>query len=255
LINFASGSGGNCSLLSLNGRHFLIDCGVSHRRMSTGLAGLGLTTDDIEAVIVTHVHSDHVSALPAWYRLSGLRFVFTKSAMASVVEHLGAHKDIGERIFSFIPGEDYSCGDVIVRPFRVSHDAPDTVGLAFQADNKRFTYMTDLGCAVDSYAQHCSGADLVFIEANHEPQMVADSSYPAFLKKRILSDKGHLSNEQSLTFLTSLPKLPGKVLFGHLSRNNNTPERLQDRITQHRLPQAVSEIAVADQFSETSVGF
>ncbi len=223
--------------------------------MSVALAGYGLKPADVEAVIITHLHSDHVSALPAWYRLSGLRFVSTNYTLNSIVEHIGAKQDVGRRFFSFSPGETYSCGDVLVKPFSVSHDAPETVGLVFETANSRFTYLADVGEAEGEFIAHCSGADLLFLEANHEPEMVNASSYPPFVKNRILSPRGHLSNEQSLSLLTSLTEPPRKVIFGHLSRNNNAPERLRERIDEFGIAEIVSEIAIANQFEPSELDF
>ena len=255
LVNIASGSGGNCSLLTLSGRNFLIDCGVSHRRMSAVLAEQGLKPQDIEAVLLTHLHSDHVSALPAWYRLSDLRFVATNYTLKSIVEHLGVKQEIGRRFFGFNPGEAYTSGDVLVKPFVVSHDAPETVGLVFESCDARFVYLTDVGEAESDFSAHCSGADLLFLEANHEPEMVLSSSYPTFLKRRILGPRGHLSNEQSLSFLTGLHELPKKVVFGHLSRNNNAPEKLEERIGEYGIAGDVSEIVIANQFDASKIDF
>ncbi len=219
------------------------------------LAEHGLKPQDIEAVLLTHLHSDHVSALPAWYRLSNLRFVATNYTLKSIVEHLGVKHEIGRRFFGFNPGEAYACGDVLVKPFVVSHDAPETVGLIFESSEARFAYLTDVGEAESDFSAHCSGADLLFLEANHEPEMVEASSYPTFLKRRILGQRGHLSNEQSLSFLTDLHELPKKVIFGHLSRNNNTPERLQERIDEFGIAGDISEIAIANQFDVSEIDF
>ncbi len=223
--------------------------------MSAVLAEHGLKPQDVEAVLLTHLHSDHVSALPAWYRLSDLRFVATNYTLTNIVEHLRVKHEMGKRFFRFNPGEAYTCGDVLIRPFVVSHDKPETVGLIFESSDARFVYLTDVGEAESDFSAHCSGADVLFLEANHEPEMVIASSYPAFLKRRILGPQGHLSNEQSLSFLTSMRELPKKVIFGHLSRNNNTPEMLQERIGEYGIADDISEIVIANQFDASEIDF
>lgn len=239
-------------MLTLGGRHFLIDCGISHRRLTEGLATQGLGTEDIEAVLITHTHTDHVSGLPVWFRQTGLRFIVPEKALrrASVCIGRGA---LGSRLFSFVPGEDYALDGVTFTPFAVKHDAPETVGLSFDDGTFRFTYLTDLGAADEEYAGLCEGADLLFLEANHEPELVEVSHYPAMLKRRILSPKGHLSNGQALSLLASLKRPPRKVILGHLSEVNNSPERVRERIDASAVPGMISEVHIASQREPTTV--
>ena len=162
---------------------------------------------------------------------------------------------LGARLFSFVPGEDYALDGVTFTPFAVEHDAPETVGLIFDDGTERFTYMTDLGAAYEECAEFCSGADLLFLEANHEPELVEASHYPRPLKRRILSSKGHLSNGQALSLLSSLNRPPRKVILGHLSEVNNSPERVRERIDERGILQVISEIHIASQRKATRVSF
>ena len=239
-------------MLTLGGRHFLIDCGISHRRLSEGLAAQGLGAEDIEAVLITHTHTDHVSGLPVWFRQTGLRFIVPEKALRRASACMGRGA-LGSRLFSFVPGEDYALDGVTFTPFAVTHDAPETVGLSFDDGTARFTYMTDLGAADEEYAGFCAGADLLFLEANHEPELVAASHYPRALKRRILGPKGHLSNEQALSLLSLLKQPPRKVVLGHLSEVNNSPERARERVEESGILGMVSEVQVASQRKPTTV--
>ncbi len=239
-------------MLTLGGKHFLIDCGISYRRLTEGLALEGLGTEDIEAVLITHTHTDHVSGLPVWFRQTGLRFIVPEMALRRIAVCMGGAA-LGSRLFSFVPGEDYALDGITFHPFPVEHDAPETVGFSFDDGTARFTYMTDLGAVDEWHMGFCSGADLVFLEANHEPELVEVSYYPQALKRRILGPRGHLSNEQALSLLGSLKRPPRKVLLGHLSEVNNSPGRVRERVEASGVPGMVSEVHIASQRKVTRV--
>ncbi len=239
-------------MLTLGGRHFLIDSGISHRRLTEGLAAQGLGTDDIEAVLITHTHADHVSGLPVWFRKTALRFIVPEMALSKMVAQLGGNA-LGSRLFSFVPGEDYALDGITFTPFAVEHYAPETVGFSVDDGMARFTYMTDLGVVCEEHTAFCAGADLLFLEANHEPELVETSHYPAALKRRILGPKGHLSTQQALGLLASLARPPRNVLLGHLSEVNNSPERVRERVEESGILGVVSRVHIASQRKPTEV--
>ena len=246
VINFASGSKGNCTLIELGGKRFLVDCGISHRHLTAELSGAGVEVGDIDAVFVTHLHSDHFSAFPIWYRLTNLRFVLPELVLNAVARG-GRRAALGHRLFAFRPGENYAFNGVYVSPQPVSHDAPETVSICFESAGTKIVCITDLGTTTDQHAAVCDGADLILLEANHEPDMVRASDYPAFLQRRILGDTGHLSNMQALAFVQSLRHPPRQVMFGHLSENNNTPEALLQRLSETGLSGSFEQVHIASQ--------
>lgn len=246
MLNLASGSKGNCSLIELGGKRFLVDCGISHRRLARELTEAGVRIDDVDAVFVTHLHSDHFSAFPTWYRLTNLRFVLPERVLGAVAR--GTRRaQLGHRLFAYQSGEDYAFNGVMVSPMSVSHDAPETVSICFDSGQVKVVYITDLGTTTEDHVALCDGADIVLLEANHEPEMVIKSSYTAFLKKRILSSIGHLSNQQAISFLQSLRYTPRKVMFGHLSENNNTPDILLERLEESGVVGACEQVLIASQ--------
>ena len=252
LINFASGSKGNSTLVTLGETHLLIDCGISFRRLQLGLNFAGVALDDIEAVIITHTHSDHIGGLPVWFRKSHLKFLVPELAARSIVRMAGAGNGDG-RFAYFRAGRDYRLADVELNAFPVSHDAPETVGLKLVGEGERLAYVTDLGVVAEDIPRLLERQDVIFLEANHEPELVAACSYPALTKKRILGPRGHLSNQQALALLTGLAFPPRAVVFGHLSENNNSPELLQSRAVECELERRVEHVAVASQRRVTSV--
>jgi len=252
LINFASGSKGNSTLISVGDTHLLIDCGISFRRLRQGLESAGVPLASIGAVVLTHLHSDHAAGLPVWYRGSGMRFLAPEPVVRHSARIAGATAQDG-RFSPLRVGESVRIGDINLDVFPVSHDAPETVGLRFAGNGKRLVYMTDLGTVSDELPSLLEEQDLVFIEANHEPDLVASSSYPERTKRRILSPRGHLSNQQALSLLSELVHPPSCVVFGHLSENNNSPAIVAQRADEFGLSARVERVATASQCAPTSI--
>ena len=218
----ASSSSGNCTVVSQGKTHLLIDAGISLRRIRDGLRRLGLSPDDLAGILVTHEQSDHIG---------GIRML-VKYHKALVFSSCGA----GQGICSAIPevepfvncfeiGASFELGDIAVRSFRTPHDAAESVGYRLLAGGKTLCYVTDLGCVTEEVSTAAYGADIAVIEANHDREMLRSGPYPPFLKRRILSKYGHLSNSDSGSFAAGLAMSGTRFLqLSHLSRENNTPE-------------------------------
>jgi phosphoribosyl 1,2-cyclic phosphodiesterase len=221
IVTIASGSGGNCTLVSENDTHVLIDAGISMRRIKTNLAELGLSPESLAGILVTHDHSDHISGLPMVEKYFSIP-VYAPPAVASVL--YGSLPGIGERLFRVPVGESFSLGSLSVLAFHTPHDAAESVGYRLEGESV-FALATDVGHITEEVEAGLSGADAVVIEANHDPDMLKNGPYPYYLKKRILSPNGHLSNGDCAALCARLAATGTRcMILGHLSRENNTPE-------------------------------
>jgi phosphoribosyl 1,2-cyclic phosphodiesterase len=241
--SIASGSSGNSYLVRTDGAALLIDAGVPAYRITEGLVRAQTDPDEIKAILVTHEHSDHISGLQAVARRADLAKVY---ASAGTWDCIQSGKPAGrgiriedDRRESFTPGDSFSVGDIEVRTVPVSHDTPAPVGyvLTSTAGEGSVAVITDTGVFTDDMVSAAADADVLVIEANHDIGMLTGGRYPAFLKQRILSDVGHLSNEASaeaILRIHALEKKPRCVLLAHLSAENNTPA-LAERTVAQRL--------------------
>jgi phosphoribosyl 1,2-cyclic phosphodiesterase len=217
----ASGSSGNSIWISTGSTAVLIDAGISCRRITAAVEEMGLDPSALSAVLVTHEHSDHVSGLGPVTRRFDVPAYATEGTHAAIDHRLG--RCPGRELVE--AGTDFEIGDLRISPFVVSHDCVDPVGYAVTDGATRAVVATDLG-VVGSPVRHRMGeADCVVLEFNHDERMLIDGQYPWFLKQRIMSSRGHLSNEAAARELVTLSDRPvSTLILAHLSRENNTPE-------------------------------
>ena len=217
---FASGSGGNCMLLSYKDTHILIDAGISMRRVETSLKSLGLTVEDIGGVLITHEHSDHISGLKMLIKHHGIKIF----APRTVANRLRGMLPEAEEYLRILPvGQDFELGRFKVRAFHTPHDTDESVGYRVEGGGS-FALATDMGCVTDEVLSGLVGADTVLIESNHDENMLCDGPYPVYLKRRILSNHGHLSNADCARLACHLAHNgTRRIILGHLSRENNRP--------------------------------
>ncbi len=221
IVTFASGSTGNCSLVSEGKANILIDAGISMRRTVAALAQLGLTPQDLCGVLITHEHSDHISGLSMLIKHHGLS-VFAPKPLCEVLSRM--KPDIKQNL-EYMPEDDkFDLGGVAVSCFRTMHDAGYSVGYRFEGESV-LGFATDTGSINDELIAGLEGADTALIEANHDISMLKNGAYPYFLKRRILAPTGHLSNDDSGILAEYLAKHGTEnIILGHLSRDNNTPD-------------------------------
>ena len=222
---FASGSSGNCTYAGSESTHILIDAGISGKRIEEGLNVTGLTGRDIRAILITHEHSDHICGLGVISRKYGIPIYATEKTIEAIKRDrsLGS---IDEGLFNPVSADKkFMIGDLSINPMRISHDAADPVGYRIFYGKKKIAVCTDLG-KYDEYTVDClQGLDAVLLEANHDVKMLQMGPYPYPLKQRILSERGHLSNEASGQLLSRILHDDMKYVFlGHLSKENNMPE-------------------------------
>ena len=222
---FASGSGGNCLLLEDRETRILIDAGISKRRVVTTLAGLGLRMEQIGGVLITHEHSDHISGLESLVK--GRTFpVCAPHTVAARL--LGAKPSLQEHLQVIPVGEPFRIGQVEVTAFHTSHDTDESVGYRVAGEGV-YAHATDTGCVTEEMRQMLLGADTVLLESNHDEEMLRYGPYPFYLKKRILSARGHLSNADCAAFARELSENGTRqIILAHLSRENNTPQKTME---------------------------
>ncbi len=226
LVTLASGSSGNCILVSAGETHVLVDCGVSCKRIVEALAGLGLSPRQISGVVITHEHSDHIAGLATLTKKYALP-VYTSCGTSLELRRriafpLGALREVE-------PGQVFPLGELEVVGFPTSHDAAEPMGFSFSAVGRRCAVATDLGFVSQAVLDGVLGADLVVCEANHDVDWLRTGPYPYQLKRRILGDRGHLSNEAGADLALRCAERGARtVVLAHLSQQNNTPRRALD---------------------------
>lgn len=213
-----SGSKGNCTLISSPCVNLLLDAGYTFRATVQALEKRGLQPTDINAIVVTHEHIDHIGALPQWSK----RFPTPVFAPAPIVDTVSRHMSCGEA--HAVEG-CFSVGDVDIEPYECFHDAICCFGYKFKSDQSRFACVTDTGHADDKLLKLLWDCPAVMLESNHDPDMLANGSYSYVLKRRIASPYGHLSNAQTAEILQKLAdSCVRTVILAHLSENNNNKE-------------------------------
>lgn len=227
LCSIASGSSGNCVYVGSEATHLLVDAGISGKNVENGLRGLGLTGRDIDGILITHEHSDHIKGLGVFLRKYGIPVYATAGTLAAVKSC--AKLEIGsaeEELFHEIREDvKFTLKDLTVNPMRISHDAAQPVAYRISYGSRRVAVCTDLGTYNDYTAECLKGMDALLLEANHDVNMLQVGPYPYYLKQRILSDRGHLSNENTGRLLCRILHDNLKaVILGHLSQENNLPE-------------------------------
>lgn len=214
----ASGSEGNCTYVETKDIHLLIDIGMNNKYIKERLEELGVQTEDIDYIFMTHTHSDHTGAMKTFIKKNSPKIVVTEN----MLEELECLKDYDDLI---ITDGAITVGSTTIEPFRVSHDAIDARGYLIEDETSSLVYMTDTGYLNQKYFEKLANKNMYIIEANHDVEMLINGSYPKWLKSRILSDQGHLSNNATGFYLSKLiGKDTKEVVLAHLSKENNTEE-------------------------------
>jgi phosphoribosyl 1,2-cyclic phosphodiesterase len=285
-ISLASGSKGNCYFLASPHAQVLLDCGLGVRALAKLLAELRVDWRSLDAVFITHTHTDHVRGLGALLRNIPTLRVYAHERLAGELARLvhqqqaapahravagaggrrgwpgragtglagalaygngagiGAHTAAGVNGYgqparcglpvylqTFKSQEGFNFRDLGILPVEVSHDCEPTVAFKVYAAGARVGLLTDLGTYTDAVRAAFTDCDALVLESNHCPELLRTGPYPESLKSRIRSSKGHLSNQQAVEFATGLPSLPGRLMLGHLSEQNNTPAQVHNAFT------------------------
>ncbi len=224
----ASSSSGNCAFIATPKTRLLIDAGLSAKETYARLEAIGENPCDIDAILVTHEHSDHVCGLPALARRLARDKkqrvpVYLTKLTAPMIDWNSASGP--PMITEFQAGMRFTIGDIEVTSFTIPHDAVDPIGFTFVGEGAKVGIATDLGYVPDSIKVHLADVDLLLLESNHDLDMLKVGPYPWSVKQRVMSRKGHLSNDVASQFLLdNLSSRAQTVMLGHLSEHNNHPE-------------------------------
>jgi len=247
----ASGSKGNAIFISNGETSILIDAGLSGIEIERRLRSKNLSPKMLDAIFVSHEHADHIQAVGVLSRRFDLPVYITPKTSAAAANQLGRIKDL--RFFEC--GLSFIMGSLIIHPFSISHDAVDPSGFTITHAERKIGIATDLGIGTTVVKEHLKRCDLLIIEANHDPAMLAAGPYPWALKQRIKSRTGHLSNEDSLKLLNEVGHSNLKhVILAHLSEINNTPQHAL-RAVDRKLDNCRPDLSVALQATSGKVVF
>lgn len=217
-----SSSNGNCTYIGTSRGGILVDIGVSAKRTADALCGIGVDPCDVAAIFITHEHADHINGVRVFAKKYGIP-VYASAGTLDGMQVLGA---LDPRIKTqVIPASGVEAAGIFVRPFATPHDSRESCGYnVLTPDGKRISVATDIGRVTDTIMNAIHGSDLVLLESNHDVGMLRNGPYPFFLKQRILSDHGHLSNEScAQTAVKLVESGTTRLVLGHLSKENNMP--------------------------------
>ena len=223
----ASGSKGNAIYLSDGQTGLLIDAGLSGVQIERRLLCRGLSPGNLDAILVSHEHSDHIRGVGVLARRYHLPVYITSKTAQASARQLGNI----DKIINFTCGKPFKVNTLNIHPFSISHDAVDPSGFIFQVNGKKVGLATDLGIVTHLVRKHLSGCAVLILEANHDPEMLINGPYPWPLKQRVQGRAGHLSNMDTGHLLAEVAHdCLQHIVLAHLSETNNTPEKVLDAI-------------------------
>ena len=225
IASICSGSSGNCILVKSGDTNILVDVGISNKRVEEGLDFFETSPNEIDAILVTHEHSDHIKGIGVFLRTHPVSVYATKGTIDEIL-NASSTGEVDKELFEEIDSdEEFFVGDLKINSISTSHDASDSVCYRFDDGEKSCAIVTDLGYYHDELVDSLQDLDAILVEANHNKEMLEVGPYPYPLKRRILSDEGHLSNEACGQLLSEIISDKMQyIILGHLSKDNNYPE-------------------------------
>ncbi len=246
--SFSSGSSGNCSYVETSSGKILIDVGISYHRIVKGLELLSKTLDDLDGILITHTHKDHIA---------GLR-VLAKHTKTKFYIQEGMYKEVKELIpkeqIEFLMQETH-IKKMSITTIPTSHDITPSCGFLIEEGEESLVYITDTGYLKEKTLQNLKNKTIYFIESNHDEELLMNGSYPYQLKQRILGDKGHLSNHLTARYLKEMIGKDTKyIILAHLSQDNNKEELALETVSSEIKKTPYSPfLSVARQNEETEL--
>lgn len=252
LCSIASGSSGNCIYVGSDTTHLLVDDGISFKKTEEGLRNLGLKVADLDGILITHEHSDHIKGLEILCKKYDIPIYATEGTIMCLRKNpVLSQKDMD--LFREVKADErFTIKDCVINPIRISHDAAEPVAYRIGHGKKKVAVCTDIGYYNDYIVENLKGLNAIVLEANHDVRMLQVGPYPYYLKQRILGNRGHLSNENAGKLLCHvLHDELQQVVLGHLSKENNLPElayeavRLEIELSECKYKANDFQIAVA----------
>lgn len=242
--NLYSGSSGNCSLIETTHSKVLIDAGNSAKKIDEALKQNSIDISNIDAILVTHEHSDHVKSIGTISSKYNVPVFATKKTWDSMPEQSKKISDEFKKIFE--SDSDFEINDLKIHAFSIPHDAVDPCGFNFFYKGKKISIATDIGHINSNILENLSNSQFALLESNYDPNILRYSKYPYSLKQRISGPNGHLSNSETGTLISNLIKSGlSNVMLGHLSKENNFPELAYKTVVEELIHNNFDESAIS----------
>lgn len=252
-----SGSSGNCLFINSNHTKILIDAGVSCKKICEGLSAIGMSITDIDGILVTHEHSDHIQGIGTTSQKFDIPVYANQETWnAMEKQRIKMNQD---NVHIFENDKDFNLNDLTIHPFSTPHDAANPCGFSIHNGTKRLSIATDIGHMDNRLLSELYDSSFVFLEANYDPEILKASRYPYPLKRRISGPDGHLSNESAGKTIHHLllKKDLREVMLGHLSKENNFPELAYQTVTNELIENNADlehiGISVANRFQPSKI--
>ena len=242
----SSGSKGNCSIVLCDNTNIIIDMGISYLTLKRSLEENSLSFSDFQGILITHCHKDHTNGLSTLINKTKLNVYIPEEMYDSLKEYVPKSRCV------FVD-DNFTINDVSIELIHTSHDAPASVGYIINYNERSLVYVTDTGYINRKYLNRMINKNLYLIESNHDEVMLMNGPYPRFLKERVISDKGHLSNSTTSKYLKKIIGENTKtIILAHLSETNNTEEKALEAISKEELPKNI-KVLIARQYEESEM--
>ena len=252
-----SGSSGNSLFVQSDQSKILIDCGASGKKICEALASINSSIEDIDAILITHEHSDHVQSLGLLSKKYNIPIYINKETFEALSSSQ-KEKISTENINYFINDEEFFLNDLTIKPFSIPHDAANPCGYNIHNGKRKISIATDLGHVTDNILDNLKNSSFILLESNYDPSILQISKYPYSLKERIKGPKGHLSNETAGKLISALSGNELKeVMLGHLSKENNFPELAYQTVTEELIKNNIDlntiRLSVANRYNPSKI--
>ena len=252
-----SGSSGNSLFVQSDQSKLLIDCGASGKKICEALASINSSIEDIDAILITHEHSDHVQSLGLLSKKYNIP-IYINEETFNALSNAQKEKISEDKINFFINDKEFYFNDLTIKPFSIPHDAANPCGYNIHNGKRKISIATDLGHINDSILNNLKNSSFILLESNYDPSILQVSKYPYSLKERIKGPKGHLSNETAGKLISALSSNELKeVMLGHLSKENNFPELAYQTVTEELMKNNIDlnnlRLSVANRYNPSKI--